>query len=145
MTISPLAGKPAPNDVTRTQPGDGGPIPNQAMNNPIHTLADWMEFQILMRFMNAPQLVSNPSASAIRGQTVFNTIGCSLCHTPQMQTAPSMNSAVLENRPVNLFSDLLLHHMGAGLADNIYSGRCWPRRIPDHAAVGRRPATVLPP
>ena len=120
------AGKPAPNDVTRTQPGDGGPIPNQAMNNPIHTLADWMEFQILMRFMNAPQPVSNPSASAIRGQTVFNTIGCGLCHTPQMQTAPSMNSAVLENRPVNLFSDLLLHHMGTGLADNIIQGAAGP-------------------
>jgi CxxC motif-containing protein (DUF1111 family) len=79
-----------------------------------------------MRFMNAPQPVSNPSASAIRGQTVFNTIGCSLCHTPQMQTAPSMNSAVLENRPVNLFSDLLLHHMGAGLADNIIQGAAGP-------------------
>jgi CxxC motif-containing protein (DUF1111 family) len=36
-----------------------------------------------------------------------------------MQTAPVLNSAVLENRPVNLYSDLLVHHMGAGLADNI--------------------------
>jgi hypothetical protein len=120
------AGKPAPNDVTRTQPGDGGPIPNQAFKNPIHILADWVEFQLLMRFMDAPQPVPNPSASAIRGQTVFNTIGCSLCHTPQMQTAPSMNSAVLENRPVNLFSDLLLHHMGPGLADNIIQGAAGP-------------------
>jgi CxxC motif-containing protein (DUF1111 family) len=122
----PSVGKPAPNDVTRTQPGDGGPVANQSFNNPIHLLADWMEFQILMRFMNAPQPISNPSASAIRGQTVFNIIGCSLCHTPQMQTAPSMNSAVLENRPVNLFSDLLLHHMGAGLADNIIQGAAGP-------------------
>jgi CxxC motif-containing protein (DUF1111 family) len=37
-----------------------------------------------------------------------------------------MNSAVLENRPVNLFSDLLLHHMGAGLADNIVQGQAGP-------------------
>jgi hypothetical protein len=124
--IGPALGNPAPNDVTRTQPGEGGPTPNQSFKNPIHIAADWMEFQLLMRFMDAPHPVSNPSASAIRGRTVFNTIGCSLCHTPQMQTAPSMNSAVLENRPVNLFSDLLLHHMGAGLADNIIQGAAGP-------------------
>src|SRR5713101_7596057 len=77
------------------------------------------QFQLMMRFIDAPQPDPNPSASAIRGKTVFNTIGCSLCHTPQMQTAPVLDSAVLENRPVNLYSDLLVHHMGAGLADNI--------------------------
>jgi CxxC motif-containing protein (DUF1111 family) len=57
---------------------------------------------------------------------VFNEIGCGLCHTPQMQTAPVMNSAVLENRPVNLFSDLLVHHMGANLADDIIQGAAGP-------------------
>jgi CxxC motif-containing protein (DUF1111 family) len=37
-----------------------------------------------------------------------------------------MNSAVLQNRPVNLYSDLLVHHMGAGLADNIIQGAAGP-------------------
>jgi len=37
-----------------------------------------------------------------------------------------MNSAVLQGRPVNLFSDLLVHHMGAGLADNIIQGAAGP-------------------
>jgi CxxC motif-containing protein (DUF1111 family) len=108
--------KPEPNDVTRTDPDDSA---NAAFNNPLHILADWMQFQLMMRFIDAPQPDPNPSASAIRGKTVFNNIGCALCHTPQMQTAPALNSAVLENRPVNLYSDLLVHHMGAGLADNI--------------------------
>jgi hypothetical protein len=91
--------KPEPNDVTRTDTNDKV---NQAFNNPLHELPDWMMFQVMMRFMDAPQPDPNPSASAIRGKTVFNSIGCALCHTPQMQTAPVMNSAVLENRPVNL-------------------------------------------
>jgi Di-haem oxidoreductase, putative peroxidase len=43
-----------------------------------------------------------------------------------MQTAPVMNSAVLENRPANLYSDLLLHKMGPGLADNIGQGLAAP-------------------
>jgi len=109
--------------VTRTDPNDSN---NEAFKNPLHILADWMQFTLLMRFTDAPQPAPNPSASAVRGQTVFNTIGCALCHTPQMQTAPVMNSAVLQNRPVNLFSDLLLHHMGATLADNIIQGQAGP-------------------
>src|SRR5467141_4967696 len=43
-----------------------------------------------------------------------------------MQTAPVMNSAVLQNRPVNLFSDLLVHRMGVGLADDIIQGQAGP-------------------
>ena len=115
--------KPEPNDVTRIDPNDKV---NEAFNNPLHELADWMMFQLMMRFMDAPQPDPNPSASAIHGQTVFSQIGCALCHTPQMQTAPVMNSAVLENRPVNLFSDLLVHHMGPGLADAITQGQAGP-------------------
>jgi hypothetical protein len=115
--------KPEPNDVTRTDPDDSE---NEAFNNPLHILADWMQFTLLMRFTDAPQPDPNPSASAQRGRTVFSAIGCALCHTPQMQTAPVMQSAVLQNRPVNLFSDLLLHHMGAGLADNIIQGQAGP-------------------
>ena len=118
--------KPEPNDVTRTQTNDVGPPANQSFNNPIHILADWMQFTLLMRFTDAPQPDPNPSASAQRGRTLFSAIGCALCHTPQMQTAPVMNSAVLQNRPVNLFSDLLLHHMGAGLADDIIQGAAGP-------------------
>ncbi len=117
------AGKPAPNDVTRTQLDDHG---NQAFRNPLHIMADWMQFTFLMRFMDAPQPDPNPSASAQRGAKIFNEIGCALCHTPQMQTAPAMNSAVLQNRPVHLFSDLMLHHMGGRLADDIIQGAAGP-------------------
>lgn len=115
--------KPEPNDVTRTDTTDAI---NESFTNPLHILADWMQFQMLMRFTDGPQPDPKPSPSAIRGRQIFNDIGCGLCHTPQMQTAPVMNSAVLENRPVNLYSDLLVHHMGAGLADDIIQGAAGP-------------------
>jgi CxxC motif-containing protein (DUF1111 family) len=35
-------------------------------------------------------------------------------------------SAALSNQPVNLFSDLLVHHMGIGLADGITQGGAGP-------------------
>jgi len=43
-----------------------------------------------------------------------------------MQTAPVMLSPVLQNRPVNQFSDLMVHHMGAKLADDIIQGQAGP-------------------
>jgi CxxC motif-containing protein (DUF1111 family) len=39
-----------------------------------------------------------------------------------MQTAVATEIPALQNRPVNLFSDLLVHHMGPGLADRITQG-----------------------
>ncbi len=54
------------------------------------------------------------------GQTQFDAVGCNLCHTQSFNT-PS--SAILKsNVTVNLFSDLLVHHMGSCLSDNIVQG-----------------------
>jgi CxxC motif-containing protein (DUF1111 family) len=66
-----------------------------------------------------PQPPQNPAVA--RGQQVFNLIGCALCHTPVMTTGTT-TSAALSNRPVALYSDLLVHHMGAGLADGVTQG-----------------------
>jgi hypothetical protein len=115
--------KPLPNDVVRTDKDDHD---NKGFDNPLHTLPDWMQFQVLMRFTDGPAPDPHPSNRAQRGKILFSDIGCALCHTPQMQTAPVMNSPVLQDRPVNLFSDLLVHHMGAELADDIVQGQAGP-------------------
>jgi CxxC motif-containing protein (DUF1111 family) len=130
--------KGEPNDINRIDTTDGN---NQAFNNPLHELPDWQMFLVMMREMDAPQPAANPSASAQHGATVFNTVGCALCHTPTMQTGGgpvssfpagpggvggSFDTPVLVDRPVNLFSDLMVHHMGPGLADNIVQGNAGP-------------------
>ena len=117
--------KPEPNDVTRMQNNDVGPPANQSFFNPIHIMADWMQFQLMMRFTDGPQPVVNPSASAQRGASVFNQVGCATCHAAD-DDALVMNSAVLQNRPVNLFSDLLVHRMGPLLADGVAQGQAGP-------------------
>jgi len=52
---------------------------------------------------------------------LFTSTGCALCHTPTLKTGNSTVEA-LRYRPVNLFSDILAHAMGPGLADNIVQG-----------------------
>ena len=66
--------------------------------------------------MLAPPAPGELTAQRARGQFLFDSIGCASCHTPVMRTGPS-TIAALANRDVALYSDLLLHDMGPGLAD----------------------------
>jgi CxxC motif-containing protein (DUF1111 family) len=113
-----------PNDITRTDTTD---VRNQAFSNSLHIIPDWLDFAIFMRELAPPQPVPF-TASAKRGQQLFGTgtgnpgIGCFLCHTPMMITVPRHETEALQSQPVNLYSDLLIHHMGSGLADNVTQG-----------------------
>jgi len=90
--------------------------------------ADWMVFQIMMRFMDQPKPVAF-NASATRGLQTFKDIGCDGCHTPSMTTRSGdtgPQADALKGVTANLFSDIALHHMGATLADNVIQGDAGP-------------------
>jgi CxxC motif-containing protein (DUF1111 family) len=78
--------------------------------------------------MLAPPEPGAMTPSRQRGAVVFDSIRCAACHIPELRTGPH-RIAALANRPVRLYSDLLLHDMGDGLADNRpdggASGREW--------------------
>jgi CxxC motif-containing protein (DUF1111 family) len=68
------------------------------------------------RFTDFMQLLAPPpvlplSNSARAGSNLFNLIGCAQCHVPVQFTGPNAIAA-LNEKPVALFSDLLLHDMG---------------------------------
>ena len=88
------------------------------------TPSDVVKFAIFMRFL-APPTPAPATLSTSNGSNLFNQIGCALCHTPTLMTGKS-SSGALDNKPVNLFSDLLVHHMGPGLGDNIIQGGAGP-------------------
>jgi CxxC motif-containing protein (DUF1111 family) len=52
-----------------------------------------------------------------RGAALFDSLRCARCHVPELRTGPS-TIAALADRPVPLYSDLLVHDMGPELADN---------------------------
>jgi len=82
--------------------------------------SDVVRFTMFMKMLDQPT-PGQSSPSTRHGKQVFIQIGCALCHTPSMQTGQSTISA-LSNIQANLFSDLLLHHMGPNLADNVSQG-----------------------
>ena len=53
----------------------------------------------------------------LRGQEIFEKLECSVCHQPLLKTGAS-TFAELSEQTIQPFTDLLLHDMGAGLADD---------------------------
>ena len=93
-------------------------------------LDDVSAFANFMRFLAPPptggvvlngQPVSPQSIS--NGSSLFSAIGCATCHNPTPGTTQVSNFApALSQAPVPAFSDLEIHHMGGGLADNVSQG-----------------------
>jgi hypothetical protein len=117
-----------PFDIPRTEP--------TLYNNPLKIMPAWLMFTEFMRFVEAPQ-PAPMSGSAQHGKELFSRVGCALCHTPSFKTPGTASpaspldeigphSVALRGQTVNLFSDLLVHHMGATLADNIVQGSAGP-------------------
>ena len=70
--------------------------------------------------ISARRNLDNPQVR--RGEQLFAASGCAKCHTPQMTTGGFHPLAELRNQSIQPYTDLLLHDMGAGLADNLGEG-----------------------
>ena len=108
------------------------PPPPSTTSTATDVLSDIEAFANFMRML-APPTPAPDTPSTVHGRASFATIGCAHCHTPSFTTSKMIASgsstspsAALSNRPVNLFSDLLVHHMGKGLADGITQGGAGP-------------------
>jgi CxxC motif-containing protein (DUF1111 family) len=108
--------------------------PNPAAGSTRNTavISDIEAFANFMRML-APPSSAPDTPSTVNGRAVFIRIGCAHCHTPSLTTAQKVASgastqpsAALSNQKANLFSDLLVHHMGRGLADGITQGGAGP-------------------
>jgi CxxC motif-containing protein (DUF1111 family) len=54
----------------------------------------------------------------LAGKSLFNSAGCAGCHTPSHTTGDVPGQPHLSNQKIWPYTDLLLHDMGEGLADN---------------------------
>jgi CxxC motif-containing protein (DUF1111 family) len=120
---------PTPNDnlnFTTTPSTTSSGISNPAVISDIEAFANFMR-------MLAPPTPVPPTPSSEKGRETFARIGCVHCHTPSFTTgkmiasgSATSPSAALSNQTANLYSDLLVHHMGKGLADGITQGGAGP-------------------
>jgi CxxC motif-containing protein (DUF1111 family) len=92
----------------------------------------------IQNFANFQRLLAPPTPSVdspggresiARGRAAFVDVGCALCHTPSLVTSTTSRVAALNGKTANLFSDLLVHDMGDGLADGVTQGNAGPREF----------------
>jgi CxxC motif-containing protein (DUF1111 family) len=100
-------------------------VPNDVVES-VSTISAIDNFANFQRFLAPPTPVfSFPGASSssiLKGKSLFTTVGCALCHTPTLSTPRKTTSAALSDKAANLYSDLAIHAMGPGLADEVAQG-----------------------
>ncbi len=109
---------PTPEDTTNFTVSPDSAVPS-----------DVVQFAMFMRMLAPPTAsTTNPggATSISNGSRTFNMIGCALCHTPSLPTASSSMVPGIGPTQANLFSDLLVHHMGTNLADGVTQGGAGP-------------------
>jgi len=81
---------------------------------------DGLPLTALVAFLNTIDPPA-PSAACLAspGATLFASIGCASCHTPSL---PGPGSPTAAQKPVRLYSDLLLHDLGPEMSDGIVQG-----------------------
>ena len=117
----------SPNDTLNfTTPATSAGTTNPAVISDIEAFANFMR-------MLAPPTPAPDTTSITNGRAVFTKVGCAHCHTPSLTTgkmiasgSSTVPSAALSNQTAHLWSDLLVHHMGKGLADGITQGAAGP-------------------
>jgi CxxC motif-containing protein (DUF1111 family) len=137
-----------PNEIDETPGCNPNPLPESSTNfnagiQDYQFPGDPERFAIFMRFLAPPTPGNCPggnAASCINGQAQFNAIGCVLCHTTSFTTPASSTGPGLSNQVATLYSDLVLHHMGPCLADNVVAGAAQGDmfRTPPLWGVGKR-------
>jgi CxxC motif-containing protein (DUF1111 family) len=82
-------------------------------------VSDATSFATFMTFLDQPAQVKTDSSRL--GRVIFKDIGCEACHVVSLRTGSHPNPALNQVNAV-MWSDLLVHGMGPGLADDIQQG-----------------------
>lgn len=70
------------------------------------------------RNLGVPARRDADTPAVLAGKNLFYQAGCQSCHTAKFTTATNAAEPELANQVIRPYTDLLLHDMGAGLADN---------------------------
>lgn len=100
------------------------------------SLLEPLKFYLQSLAVPARRNVTNPTV--LRGKQLFMEAKCGACHRPEMRTSVNVVFKGISNQRIMPYTDMLLHDMGEGLADNrpdfLASGNEW--RTPPLWGIG---------
>jgi CxxC motif-containing protein (DUF1111 family) len=102
-------------------------MPNGGEHEASDDVLRFVEFY--SRHLAVPARRNIVDPEVMKGEQLFNYAGCDSCHRSQIKTAKNFDLPALSEQMINPYTDLLLHDMGEGLADNrpefLASGQEW--------------------
>lgn len=118
-----------PNEIDQTPGCVLNPVPETVTNFTPGILTemfpgDYSRTEYFTQWLNPPTPAKATSATN-NGKTQFTNAGCVYCHTTSFKT-PATSRPALANITIDLYSDLIVHHMGPGLADGLPQGQAGP-------------------
>ncbi len=87
-----------------------------------------------VRSLEIPERRANDGS----GRALFEATQCALCHVPSITTAADYPVKALSGVPAEVYTDLLLHDMGAALADGVTEEGAGPREFRTAPLIGLR-------
>ena len=110
----------AAQDICRTSPNGSQPDLRDGLEVDSQSL-DLVTFYA--RNLGVPERRGIDDPKVLRGKELFHTLNCTGCHTPKHVTARLQDQPEQSFQLIWPYTDLLLHDMGPGLADNRPEGR----------------------
>jgi len=120
---------PPAQKACNNSPGVG--VPEQT-DRPLESL------NFYLRAIAVPARRNADDARVARGEALFEQAQCAVCHVPEVHTGAYPALHQIAGQVIRPYSDLLLHYMGAGLADGRPEFRAGPRdwRTPPLWGIG---------
>ncbi len=78
-----------------------------------------------VRLLGVPARRDPDAPQVLEGRALFRAIGCASCHRPSLETGDAVEPE-LAHQTIWPYSDLLLHDLGEGLADDVAEGDAAP-------------------
>ncbi len=106
------------NRIFRQESSHGQPQADGLQDDPelpdsiLHAVAFYV------RSLAVPARRNVTDATVVKGKGLFMEMNCSGCHKPVVYTGTDLTFAAISNQRIQPYTDLLLHDMGSGLADD---------------------------
>jgi CxxC motif-containing protein (DUF1111 family) len=118
-----------PNEIDQTPGCVLNPVPETVSNFTPGILTemfpgDYSRAEYFTQWLSPPT-PATATNSTKNGKVQFTNAGCVYCHSTSF-TTPATSRPGLGEITINLYSDLIVHHMGPGLADGLQQGGAGP-------------------
>jgi CxxC motif-containing protein (DUF1111 family) len=128
-TLDDFSADAAQGDMGLTSPLRPREVPNPGGVSDDGKAGPDLSLEVVAKMSNYVRMLAIPRRGPLeaRGAAIFEQVGCASCHVPSLKTRDDYPVAPIAGVDAPVYTDLLVHDMGEGLADGVREGEAGPR------------------